>query len=97
MVCAKRSLQFGSTQNAPTMFGPCRMVLDIWSYQKHPCLENILGFKQPIKFISISVLQNQYIKTTIMFYWSNNCVVAALLIITLLALVAELVMAHGVR
>ena len=32
-----------------------------------------------------------------MFYWSNNCVVAALLIITLLALVAELVMAHGVR
>lgn len=32
-----------------------------------------------------------------MFYWSNNGVVAVLPIITLLALVASLCMAHGMR
>lgn len=73
LVHAKRSLKFGLIQNVCDIFGPCQMVLDIWSCQKHPCLENIFGFKQPIPFISTFGLQNEYIKNTIMLYWSSNC------------------------
>lgn len=36
-------------------------------------------------------------KNAIMFYWSNNCITAILPIVTLLALVAQLVIAQGVR
>lgn len=37
------------------------------------------------------------IKKIIMFFWSNNCVLAVLPIVTLPTLVEKLILAHGVK
>lgn len=33
------------SKTSMSIIGPCQMVLDIWSYQKQSCLENVPGFK----------------------------------------------------
>lgn len=62
------------------IFGPVEKV--------HP-YENIPRFKQPVTFIFNVGLQDLNIKTTIRLSWSNDCVVAILPVISLLASVAE--------
>lgn len=68
-------------------------VLEIWSCPKLLLLENVPGFNTQSVYFYFW-FTGYYTKNTIMFYWSNNSVVAVLPI-TFLASVAQLFMAHG--